>query len=111
MLLSSPQLHSSSRVSTRDALVEQSNISATTFFSKVSLLETPGTLSGKESELNPLHELSAISELKMSKLWQKTSYCESHHILNVTGSLLRQEVQVIAQNIFYFWKSEWDRKS
>lgn len=71
MLLSSSQLHSSFTVSTRDELVEQLKILATTFFSKVSLLETLGTLSGKEQELTPLHELQAISELKMYKFWQK----------------------------------------
>lgn len=54
-------------MSARDALVEQSKVLATTFFSKVSLLETPGTLSGKEQELIPLHELQAISELRIYK--------------------------------------------
>lgn len=66
-------------MSTRDALVQQLKVSTTTFFSKVSLLETPGSLSGKEQDRTPLHEPQTISELKMCKSCQKSSYCEPHH--------------------------------
>lgn len=108
MLLFSPQLHSSSTVSTRDALVEQSKVLATTFSSKVSLLETPGTLSGKEQELTPLCELQAISELKICKCWQKSSYCESHHILSVvTGSLWHKEFRILLK-IYFTSENQWD---
>lgn len=75
-------------MSTRDALVWQLKVSTTTFFSKVSLLETPGLLSRKEQELIPLHEPQTVSELKMCKC-QKSSYCELHCTSSVvTGSLL-----------------------
>lgn len=79
MLLSFPQLHSCSTMSTRDTLVQQLKVSTTTFFSKVSLVKTPGSLTEKEQELIPLHEPQTISVIKMCKSCQKSSYCEPHH--------------------------------
>lgn len=99
-------------MSTRDALVQELKVLTTTFFSKVSLLETPGLLSRKEQELIPLHEPQTMSELKMCKSCQKSSYCEPHHTLSVaTGSILGWVVQAVAWNIFYSWKPEWNKKS